>query len=225
MTTFHIVTIFPETFSSYLNEGVLGRAINKKKIVKIKFYNPRDYTKDKHKRARPDGRPFGRVDSIPYGGGPGMVMLVSPILKAWQKAKGQKKDVKTIILSPGGKEFTNRYAKKLSEEFNHIILIAGRYEGIDARVKKITKAEEISIGNYVLTGGELPAMVMIDTISRQIEGVLGDYNSLEENRISSGEVYTKPREIRYKGKSYKVPEVLTSGHHAKIDKWKTRKKL
>jgi len=213
MIYFHIITIFPEMFDSYLKESILKRAIENKHI-KINFYNPKDFTSKKPER----------VDHKPFGGGPGMVLKAEPILKAWKKARGQKNNVKTIILSPGGKEFTNRFANRLKEEFKHIILICGRYEGIDARVKKITKAEEVSIGNYVLTGGELPAMVMIDSISRQIEGVLGDYDSLEENRISSGEVYTKPREIKYKGKAHKVPKVLLSGHHSKINKWRSRRK-
>lgn len=213
MKIFHVITIFPEMFTSYLDESILKRAIKNKKI-KIKFYNPRDFAKDKH----------NKVDDIPFGGGPGMVMKAEPIIKAWQKAMGQKKRAKTIILSPGGKEFTNQYAKRISEEYKNIIIIAGRYEGVDARVKKITKAEEISIGKYVLTGGELPAMVLIDSISRQSPGVLGNELSVEENRISSGEVYTKPRTITFKKKNYSVPKVLLSGHHQKINEWKGKRR-
>jgi|TARA_B100001964_G_scaffold245513_1_gene333008 tRNA (guanine37-N1)-methyltransferase len=198
-------------FDSYLNESVLRRGILKKKI-KIKFYNPRDFVKSKHKK----------VDQIPYGGGPGMVMMTEPIVKAVEKAKGKKKKVKTIIFSPSGKEFTNTYAKKIQNSYKDIILIAGRYEGIDKRVKTITKAEEISIGPYVLTGGELPAMIFIDAVSRQIKGVLGNELSVEENRISSSEVYTRPETIKYKGKKYKVPKVLLSGHHKNISQWKEK---
>jgi len=200
-------------FASYLNEGVLGRAVNKKKKIKINFYNPRDFVKNKHKK----------VDDSPYGGGPGMVMMAEPILKAWQKAKGKKKKVKTIILSPRGKLFTNLYGRRILDEYRHIILISGRYEGLDARIKKVTKGEEISIGQYVLSGGELPALVLIDAISRQVKGVLGDFSSVEENRISSGELYTRPREIKYKNKKYKVPEVLISGYHRKIDEWREKR--
>jgi len=200
-------------FDSYINEGVLGRAINLKKNIKIKFYNPRDFTKDKHKK----------VDNIPYGGGPGMVMTVEPIIKAWKKAKGRKKKVKTIILSPTGKLFNNKYAKNIADNYKDVIIISGRYEGIDARVKKITKAEEVSIGDYILTGGELPAMVLLDVVARQVDGVLGEKLSIEENRISSNEVYTRPREIVYKNKKYKVPKVLISGNHKEIDEWRGKK--
>ena len=127
---------------------------------------------------------------------------------------------KIIFFSPSGKEFNTLTAKKYSKGFKDIILVCGRYEGIDARVKKVFKMDEISIGDYVLTGGELPAMVIMDSISRQIEGVLGDIDSLEENRISSSEVYTRPETFKYKGKTYKVPKVLLSGNHKNIDTWR-----
>ena len=226
MVIFHVITIFPEMFSSYLNESVLHRAFLKKKI-KIKFYNPRDFVTPTPKRVgaptasvREGGR--RKVDEIPYGGGPGMVMMAEPILKAVEKARGKKKNVKIIIFSPSGKEFTNSYAKKIQNKYKDIILITGRYEGIDRRVKKITKAEEISIGPYVLTGGELPVMIFIDAVSRQIKGVLGNKLSVEEKRISSSEVYTRPEILEYKGKKYKVPKVLLSGHHKNIDNWRAR---
>lgn len=213
---FHVVTIFPDMFGSYLKESIIGRAIKNKKIS-VKFYNPRDFTKDKHKN----------VDDKPYGGGPGMVMRAEPILRAVQKARGRKKKVKIILLSPSAKQFTNKYAKNLSQKYTDIILISGRYEGIDARVKRVLKAGEVSIGDYVLTGGELPAMVVIDVVSRQIEGVLGKKESLEESRISTSEVYTRPEILKYpppgrgkKSKNYKVPKVLLSGHHKEIEKWR-----
>lgn len=209
MITFHIITIFPKMFDSYLNESILGRAIKTKKI-KVKFYNPRNFTKNKHKK----------VDGNPYGGGPGMVMSAEPILRAVANARGRKKKVKIIIFSPNKKEFSNSYAKKLQKSYKDIILICGRYEGIDRRVKTITKAEEISVGPYVLTGGELPAMIVLDAVSRQINGVLGNLESVEEKRVSSGEVYTKPEILKYKGKKYRVPKVLLSGHHKKIDEWR-----
>jgi tRNA (guanine37-N1)-methyltransferase len=132
--------------------------------------------------------------------------------------------IKVIIFSPSGKKFTTEYAKAIPKKYTDIIMISGRYEGIDARVRKILKAEEISIGDYVLTGGELPAMILVDSISRQIKGVLGKYESLEEERVSSGEFYTRPEVIEYKGKKHKVPKVLLSGHAAKIEEWKNKKK-
>lgn len=217
---FHIITLFPESFSSYINESILGRAIQDKKI-KIKFYNPRDFTKDK----------FRHIDQKPYGGGPGMVIQAEPVIKAIEKAiinvKGRMKKVKIkdpkvkiIFFSPSGKKFDTDYAKKTSKKFTDIIMICGRYEGIDARVKKVFKMEDISVGDYVLTGGELPAMVLIDSISRQIEGVLGNFNSREEERVSSSLVYTRPEVLEYKGKKYRVPKVLLSGDHKKIEEWK-----
>ena len=210
---FHIITIFPEMFDSYLRESILGRAIENKKI-KINFYNPMDFCKPKE-----------RVDGRPYGGGPGMVLRPELFLKSFQIAssairrKGGKK-TKIILFSTSGKKFTTEYAKKSAKKYTDIIMISGRYEGIDARVQKILRAEEISIGDYVLTGGELPAMVLIDSISRQVPGVLGKYESLEEERISSSEVYTRPEKLVYKGRNYKVPKVLLSGNHKLIEDWK-----
>lgn len=207
---FHIITIFPKSFNSYLNESILARAIKNKKI-KIKFYNPRDFVK------------VGRVDYKPYGGGPGMVMKAEPVIKAIQKAMGKKKKIKIIFLSPSGKQFDNALARKFSKNYKDIVIICGNYEGIDARVRKVFRAEEISIGSYVLTGGALPAMILIDVISRQVKGVLGANESLEENRVSSSDVYTRPEIVKYKNKNYKVPKVLLSGHHKKIEEWKQGK--
>ena len=209
--TFHIITLFPEMFDSYIKGSILGRAIEDKKI-KIKFYNPRDFTKVRHRR----------IDRKPYGGGPGMVIEAMPVIKAIEKAKSKKK-VKIIFLSPSGAQFDNNYAKKTAKNYSDIIIICGRYEGIDARVKKAFKMEDVSIGNYVLTGGELPAMAIIDCVSRQIEGVLGDFSSLEDSRVASSEVYTRPEIFEYKGKKYKVPKILLSGDHKKIEEWKRRK--
>src|SRR3989339_2249761 len=168
--------------------------------------------------------PKKRVDDRPYGGGPGMVLRPELFLKAFSKIKiKDKKKTKIILFSPSGKKFNTAYAKKLvKQKYTDIILISGRYEGIDARMQKILKAEEISIGDYVLTGGELPAMVLIDSISRQIPGVLGKYESLEEERVSSSEVYTRPEVLKYKNKNYKVPKVLLSGNHKLIDEWKKK---
>ncbi len=211
--TFHIITIFPEIVRSYVDESILARA-QKKKLINIKVYNPRDFTKDKHRS----------VDDKTYGGGPGMVMQAEPILRAVAKARGRKKNIKVIMFSPGGKQFTNVYAETLSKKYKDVILIAGRYEGIDTRVKKALRAEEVSIGPYVLTGGEVPAMVVVDAVSRQIPGVLGHVESLEEKRTASSEMYTRPEVIKHKGKNYKVPEVLLSGDHKKIEEWRSSKK-
>lgn len=221
---FHIVTLFPEMFSSYINESILARAQKKKKI-NFYFYNPRDYvipTKSQNKNERP----YLRIDDKPYGGGPGMVMKAEPVIKAINQAQKKiknKKKSKIIFLSPSGKQFDTAYAKTAVKKYNDIIFICGRYEGIDSRIIKIFNAQEISVGPFILTGGELPAMIIIDCMSRQIEGVLGDFNSLEENRISSSQIYTRPEILVYGGKKYKVPSILLSGNHAKIDEWKKLK--
>ena len=190
-----------------------------KKLIKIKFVNPRDFAEGKWKK----------VDGRPYSGGPGMVLLPQPLLRAVAKAKGRaslNKKWKVVIFSPGGTVFTNTYAKNIvDKKVTDIILICGRYEGIDARVKKILKAEEVSIGDYVLTGGELPAMIFMDALSRQIKGVLGKFESLEENRVSSHEVYTRPEILEWKGKKHRVPKVLLSGDHKKIEEWKTGRQV
>lgn len=215
---FHIITLFPESFTSYLNESIIARAIKNKKI-KVSFYNPRDFVSGKFRKVWPDGNVAKIVDDRPYGGGPGMVIRAEPVLKAVEKAIKNKKGAKIFLMTPSGKQFNNVDAEKM-KKLKDIVLISGRYEGIDARVKKITKAAEYSVGPYVLTGGELPAMIMIDAIARRVEGVLNKQESLEENRISTSEVYTRPEILEYKGKNYKVPKVLLSGHAAKIEEWK-----
>ncbi|HXK39900.1 MAG TPA: hypothetical protein VJ837_03635, partial [Candidatus Paceibacterota bacterium] len=209
--------------------------------------NPRDFTTDKHHKA----------DDRPYGGGPGMVLKAEPILKAVEEAlrkskvKSQKSKVKLktqdsrlrtkiLIMNPRGRQFTSDYAKRLVKNHGHIILIAGHYEGIDARVAKALRdrvkvtshkssdirkssglsVEEVSIGPYTVTGGELPALIIIDAAARQIEGVLGASSSLEESRITSGETYTRPEILVWKKKEYRVPKVLRSGHHAAIDRFR-----
>lgn len=209
---FHIITLFPESFDSYFSSSIIGRAISGKKI-KVKFYNPRDFTKDKNKR----------IDQKPYGGGPGMVIEALPIIKAIEKAKGKSKKVKIFFLSPSGKQFTNEIASNVAQKFEEVIFVCGRYEGIDSRVKKVFKMEEISVGPYVITGGELATMIMVDAISRQIKGVLGDFDSIEESRVSSNEIYTRPEVLEYKGKKYKVPKVLLSGNHKAIDEFRAQK--
>lgn len=210
MLNFHIISIFPDSVDSYINESIIKRAVEAKKIA-IKKYNPRDFTKDKHKK----------VDDKPYAGGPGMVMTVQPIVDAVKKTTTKNPKAKVIILSPRGKQFDNNEAKKLAKQ-KDIVLISGRYEGIDGRVKKILKATEYSIGPYTLTGGELPSLVMIDAIARQVPGVLGKFESLEDERLTTGEVYTRPEVFEHKGKKYKVPPVLLSGDPKKIEEWRNK---
>lgn len=209
MITFHIISLFPESIRAYTDASILGRAQKSKKI-KVLFYNPRDFSTDKHKR----------VDRKPYGGGPGMVLEAGPVLKAVEKACGRKKKVKILFFAASGKEFNASYAKNLLKKYKHVILIAGHYEGIDARVQKILKAEEVSVGPFILTGGEVPALVVVDAVSRFVSGVLGNITSLEESRTASPDVYTRPEVLFYKGRNYKVPKILLSGHHKEIEGWK-----
>jgi tRNA (guanine37-N1)-methyltransferase len=224
---YHVITLFPASLDSYLNESILKRAIDDKKI-KVKFYNPRDFTSSQKTYSD------RRVDDKPYGGGPGMVVEALPVIRAIAKAiykstksiskKSLNKKIKIVWFTPSGKQFDTTQANMYANKYTDIIFVCGRYEGIDARVKKVFKVDEISVGPFVLTGGELPAMILMDTISRQIEGVLGDHNSLEETRISSRDVYTRPEMIEYKGKKYRVPKVLLSGNHKLIDEWKKKNK-
>ncbi len=215
---YHVVSLFPQSLNSYLSESILKRA-QEDKLINIKFYNPRDYT---------EGTSYSdkRVDDKPYGGGPGMVIEALPVIKAIKHAIkdiGNEKKVKIIWFTPSGKQFDTKLARNFSKKYTDIVLICGRYEGIDARVKKVFKVEEISVGPFVLTGGEIPALILIDTISRQVEGVLGDHLSLEESRIASPDVYTRPEILEYNGKKLKVPKVLLSGNHKKIDEWRQSK--
>lgn len=214
MIQFDIITIFPKIFSSYFSESMILRA-QKKKLIKINVYDLRKWTTDKRKT----------VDDKPYGGGPGMVMKVEPLAKALRTMKKSKK-TKVVLFSAGGKQFDNKIAVDLAGKYNRLILICGHYEGVDERVKKIIKDlgfdfSEISIGPYVLTGGELPAMVLADSVARQIPGVLGKTESLEEKRLGIGvPVYTRPEIFILKGKKYVVPKVLLSGDHKKINEWR-----
>lgn len=211
MTTFHIITLFPESFDSYFKASIIKRAIEDKKIA-VKFYNPRAFTETKNHR----------VDQKPYGGGPGMVIEALPVIKAIEKAKGKKRNVKIFFLSPGGEQFTNTLAQQTVSASKEVIIVCGRYEGVDARIKQVFPMEDISIGPFVLTGGELPAMLMVDVMARQVPGVLGDFSSLEESRIASHDVYTRPETFVYKKKKYSVPDVLLSGNHAKIDEYRSQ---
>ena len=228
MTTFHFITIFPDAFS-YLNESILARAV-KDKIIGFKFYNPRDFVPSKKKKVSKNDFPeYRRVDDKPYGGGPGMVMEAMPIIKAIEKAlvgirRKKTNKVKIVFLAPGAKQYDTEYAKTTAKKYTDIIFICGRYEGVDARVVKIFKAEGVSVGPFVVTGGELPAMIMTDCIARQLPGVLGSFDSLEETRTASHEVYTRPEVLEHKGKKYRVPKVLLGGNHKLIEEWRAGKK-
>lgn len=234
MMKYHIVTLFPEMFDSYLNESILGRAIKNKKIS-VSFTNPRKFVTGKYKKVWPDRNVSLQIDERPYGGGPGMVMMAEPVIKAvlsiTKKIFKDKKTKKVLIINfmPNAKKFDTKKAKEISKKYTDIIMICGRYEGIDSRVNKVIKKEgykieDISVGDYVLTGGEIPAMILVDSISRQIEGVLGNFYSREEERVSSSEIYTRPEVIDFNGKKYKVPRILLSGNHKNIDNWKNKNK-
>ena len=225
---FDVLTIFPDICTSYCNESILKRAQDAGSIT-IQTHNLRDYTVDKHKK----------VDDTPYGGGAGMVLKVDPIYRAVEDIKKQSasemiiaselvdranntsaKSVRTILLAAKGKRFTQVDAQRLAK-YSQLIFICGRYEGVDERVREHIADEEISIGDFVLTGGELPAMIIIDAVARLLPGVLGnDQSAIDESHSQEGQVeyphYTKPEEFM----GWKVPEVLLSGHHDNIEKWR-----
>ena len=206
---FDVLTLFPEMFQS-LNESIIGKA-KEKGLIEINLINIRDFSKDKHKK----------VDDTPYGGGAGMVMKPDVVYDAYSSLNIE--NAKVVYLSPQGKVLNQKKVKELSKE-NHLILLCGHYEGIDQRVLDEIVDEEISIGDYVLTGGELPAMVLIDSVSRYIKGVLSEDSTKEEsfsNNLLEYPQYTRPEEFRGR----KVPEVLISGHHENIKKWREEKSL
>ena len=217
MKRFEILTIFPEMIEGYVNESILGRA-QRAKLIDIHAHNRRHFSDDKHKK----------VDDTPYGGGPGMVMTVQPFDAAVRKIKKRTKKTRVILPSPSGKRFTQKDAVRLSK-YDQLIFLCGRYEGIDQRVTDEIADECLSIGDYVLTGGELAAMTMTDAIARLVPGVLGASDSLkEESHSTDGQLeypqYTKPEVYTMrKGLSKKkltVPPVLLSGNHKEIEKWR-----
>ncbi len=232
MIKFDVITIFPEIFNSYLGESLIARA-QKKKFIKINVHNLRKWTNDNHQTATPafaTRKRCGRVDDRPFGGGLGMVLKVEPIFKAVKQIKkktlrqAQGKS-KIILFTPRGKKFNQQMASKLSK-LDQIIFICGRYEGVDERVAKNIADIELSIGDYDLMGGELPAMVAIETISRLIPGVLGKPQLLKERITKKGGFieylqYTRPEIFSpKKGVNWKVPKLLLSGDHKKIEEWK-----
>ncbi len=227
MKRFDLITLFPKMIDGYAGESILGRA-QKKRLIKIKAHDLRKFAKGKH----------DQVDDKPYGGGPGMVMMVEPIDRAVRKvarARGAKRargargsKIRVILTSASGKRFTQADAKRLAE-YDQVIFICGRYEGVDARVEEAIADESFSIGDYVLTGGELPALAMTDAIARNVKGVLGKEASLDEESHSEEGVleypqYTKPEVYPFKEGRKKreltVPSVLLSGHHKKIKLWR-----
>jgi tRNA (guanine37-N1)-methyltransferase len=215
MLRIDIITIFPKMFAPVLQESIIKRAQSKGK-VKIFVHDLRDYTSDKHRK----------VDDRPFGGGAGMVMGPEPIFNAVQKLRSKAKTGKSkiILLCPQGKKLEQRVAKKLSAS-SHLILICGHYEGVDERVRKFLVNEEISIGDYVLTGGELPAMVLVDCLVRLVPGVLGDKNSLNfesfEGNLLEYPQYTRPADF----KGLRVPQIILSGDHKKIAIWRKKEAL
>ena len=207
MIRFDILTIFPDIFAPVFNESILKRAQEKKK-VQIRVHDLRSYSQDKHKK----------VDDRPFGGGPGMVMTPQPIFDAVKRIKGRRKAT-VLMMCPGGTPLTQQKARALAQQRN-LILICGHYEGVDERVRQTVVDESLSVGDYVLTGGELPAMIVVDAVTRLVPGVLGQEASLEDESFEKGLLeyphYTRPADFR----GMKVPEVLLSGHHADIVRWR-----
>ena len=207
-----ILTIFPKMFGPVLNESIIKRAQGKG-VVKINIIDLRVFTRDKHKK----------VDDRPFGGGPGMIMSVEPFFEAVsylkEKNKDRKSEMRVILMDPRGKTFNQRFAVRLTR-YEHLILLCGHYEGVDERIRRYLADEEISIGDFILTGGELPAMVIIDSIVRLLPGSLGNEDSFIDESFSKGLLeypqYTRPG--NYKG--MKVPDVLLSGDHKRIKEWK-----
>ena len=228
---FDIITIFPKIFNSYFNESIVRRAQKSGKI-KINIIDLRKFSTDKHKK----------IDDKSYGGGPGMVLKIEPLAQAIEsiklKTKSQKLKTKVILFSPAGEQFNSKMAAEWARKYDQIIMIAGHYEGVDERIQKIIgnwklEIENLSVGPYVLTGGELPAMVVVDAVSRHISGVLGKDESLEEKRLGPGvPVYTRPEVFsaeggsasggKWRNKKYIVPKVLLSGNHKKIEEWRKK---
>lgn len=207
-----VVTLFPSMFSGVVGESILKRA-QEAGQVKINLVNLRDYSKDKHKK----------VDAPPYGGGPGMVIMAEPVFDAVEQLRKNGRDESfLVLLTPGGVRFDQTLAQELSKQ-KGLILLCGHYEGFDERVSQGLSPLEVSIGDYVLTGGEIPAMVLLDSVSRLIPGVLGSKDSLLQESFTSGTLeypqYTRPQEVR----GLKVPEVLVSGDHAKVAEWREEK--
>lgn len=208
-----VVTLFPEMIREQVRYGIQGRAIDKG-LLQVATWNPRDYSLDRH----------GSVDDRPYGGGPGMVMQVQPLRAALHAARADGEPAPVIYLSPQGSRFDQARARELAGR-QRLILLAGRYEGIDERVIDLEVDEELSIGDYVLSGGELPALVVMDAVTRLLPGALGDADSAGQDSFMDGLLdyphYTRPEEIN----GMQVPDVLVGGHHAEIRRWRYKQAL
>ncbi|OQB21459.1 MAG: tRNA (guanine-N(1)-)-methyltransferase [candidate division BRC1 bacterium ADurb.Bin183] len=213
MIRFEILTLFPDFFKGPLSESILNRACEKR-LIDIRIINIRDFTADKHHVA----------DDYPYGGGAGMVMKPEPIAKAICSLKEESPQPRVIFLTPQGKPFTQQRARELAQ-LERIVLLCGHYEGIDERVRMRHVDEEISIGDYVLTGGEAPALIVLDAVARMVPGVLGNEDSFRNDSFYEGILdyphYTRPEEFE----GDRVPETLLSGHHKKIEEWRRREAL
>lgn len=209
---FDVITLFPDMINQACSHSIIARGIESG-VISVNAINPRDFTKDKHKK----------VDDTPYGGGAGMVLMCQPYFDCFDSIE-KTEDSEVIILSPQGQTFDQKMSLEMAKK-SHIVFICGHYEGFDERIKQYTKAKEVSIGDFVLTGGELPAMCMIDSISRNIDGFLGKMDSAHFDSFSDGLLehpqYTKPREYI----EMAVPEVLLNGNHADIAKWRRKQQL
>ena len=210
-----IITIFPNIFDSFLKESLLARA-QKKKLIKINLHNLRKWTDDNHKT----------VDGRPYGGGAGMVLKFEPIYKAVKSVKAKKGKTRVVLLSAKGKTFDQKKAQQLTK-YDQVVFICGRYEGVDERVAKHVADEEISIGNYVLFGGEIPSMVIMEAVSRLLPGVVAKEESIKNESFTKGIIrehphYTRPEVFVLNGKKLKVPPVLLSGNHKDIEEWRAK---
>jgi tRNA (guanine37-N1)-methyltransferase len=208
---FDIITIFPEIFTGVFEFGIIGRGVEAG-LIRIEVHDLRDYTHDKHRQ----------VDDRPYGGGAGMVMKPEPLFRAVEAIAHKSARVRTVLLSPRGRVFNQKVAEEMAAE-SRLILICGRYEGVDERVGEYLVDDEISVGDYVLSGGEIPAMVMVDAVTRLVPGVLGSGESALHESFSEGILehpqYTRPAEYR----GMRVPDVLLGGNHAEVDEWRRRK--
>jgi tRNA (guanine37-N1)-methyltransferase len=212
MMRIHILTLFPAMFSGPFSESIVKRAVDQG-LVEISIYNIRDYTSDKHHV----------VDDSPYGGGPGMVLKPEPIFKAVEAVRGET-GMPVILLTPQGKLFSHRVAEELAQN-EKMMLVCGHYEGVDERVRQHLVTDEVSIGDYILSGGELAAMVVVDAVVRQVPGVLGSEESVEDDSHAKGLLeypqYTRPQSFH----NWEVPEVLLSGNHAEIARWRRTQSL
>ena len=207
-----VLTLFPEMIQEACSYSIMKRAVESD-IISINTVNPRDYTLDKHKK----------VDDTPYGGGAGMVLMAQPYVDAYESIEKSEKSI-TLMMSPQGQTFDNKLCRELAD-YEQIVILCGHYEGFDERIRDIIKPKEVSIGDFVLTGGELPALCIIDSISRKLDGTLGKIESMEEDSFENGLLeypqYTKPREYR----GLKVPDVLLNGNHALIAEYRHEEQL